>query len=73
MRAKGEPTAPVRGGYSNGGRHDTKSRRPEARSPEPERYCVVVAPSDGTPNATYSPEYGPPLIATTMYCLPSMR
>src|SRR5438876_11075893 len=25
----------------------------------------------GSPNARYSPEYGPPLTATTMNCLPS--
>jgi hypothetical protein len=27
----------------------------------------------GSRSARYSPEYTPPLIATTMYCLPSMR
>lgn len=32
---------------------------------------VVVVSVAGNPYATYSPEYAPPLTATTMYCLPS--
>src|SRR5581483_7767007 len=39
------------------------------------RFCtrpwfVVDRASSGSANARYSPEYVPPLTATTMYCLP---
>src|SRR3954468_2242994 len=37
------------------------------------RYWLEVRALDGNANAMYSPEYTPPLTATTMYCLPSAR
>src|SRR5215471_18531056 len=60
----GVDAVPDRSGFLRG--HRQRQRREDENRA---RHLLAIA-SSGSANEMYSPEYGPPLTATTMYCFP---